>query len=82
MFDLGVFAVVFWLFFRFTRVLEARLAAWAAKTSSKLDDLFVPLMGKACASSCRWWESFLRCRILGLPPEYAGRRSPKAAAFC
>ena len=47
LFDLGVFAVLFWLFFRFTYVLESHLAAWAAKTESKLDDLFVPLIGKS-----------------------------------
>ena len=43
LFDLVVFAVLFWLFFRLTHVLETRLKSWTAKTDSKLDDLFVPL---------------------------------------
>lgn len=58
LFDLGVFAVVFWLFFRFTHVLEAQLAVWTAKSKSKLDDLLCRWWAKACASSCRWWASF------------------------
>ena len=71
-FDLGVFSVVFWLFFRFTRVLEARLAFWAAKTSSKLDDLFVPLLGRASRIIVPVVGIIFALPILGLPPEFAG----------
>jgi small-conductance mechanosensitive channel len=71
-FDLGVFAVVFWLFFRFTRVLEARLAFWAAKTSSKLDDLFVPLVGRSLRVIVPVVGVIFALPILGLPPEFAG----------
>lgn len=72
MFDLGVFAVLFLLFFRFTRLLEARLAAWAAKTESKLDDLFVPLLGRALRIILPVVGIIFALPILGLPPEFAG----------
>jgi small-conductance mechanosensitive channel len=72
LFDLGVFAVVFWLFFRFTRVLEARLAIWASKTSSKLDDLFVPLIGKSLRVIVPVVGIIFALPLLGLSAEYAG----------
>ena len=67
LFDLGVFAVLFWLFFRFTHVLEARLAAWTAKTESKLDDLFVPLIGKSLRVIVPVVGIIFALPILGLP---------------
>lgn len=70
--DLGAFAALFWLFFRFTRVLEARLAALAAKTESKLDDLFVPLVGKSLRVVVPVVGVIFALPILNLPPEYAG----------
>jgi small-conductance mechanosensitive channel len=72
LFDLGVFAVLFWLFFRFTHVLEARLAEWAAKTESKLDDLFVPLVGKSMRIIVPVVGIIFALPILNLPAEYAG----------
>ena len=72
LFDLGVFAVLFWLFFRFTHVLETQLAAWAAKSSSKLDDLFVPLIGKSLRIVVPVVGVIFALPILGLPPEFAG----------
>jgi len=72
LFDLGVFAVLFWLFFRFTYVLEARLAAWAAKTESKLDDLFVPLIGKSLRVIVPVVGIIFALPVLDLSPEYAG----------
>ena len=72
LFDLGVFAVLFWLFFRFTYVLEARLAAWAAKTQSKFDDLFVPLAGKSLRVIVPVVGIIFALPILNLSPEYAG----------
>ena len=71
LFDLGVFAVVFWLFFRFTHVLEARLAALAAKTDSKLDDLFVPLAGKSLRVIVPVVGIIFALPLLGMPAEYA-----------
>lgn len=71
-FDLGVFAVLFWLFFRFTHVLEVQLAHWTAKSSSKLDDLFVPLIGKSLRIIVPVVGIIFALPTLGLPPEYAG----------
>ncbi|BAN33870.1 hypothetical protein SCD_n00020 [Sulfuricella denitrificans skB26] len=71
-FDLGVFAVLFWLFFRFTHVLEAQLAHWTAKSNSKLDDLLVPLVGKSLRVIVPVVGVIFALPILGLPPEYAG----------
>jgi small-conductance mechanosensitive channel len=72
LFDLGVFAAMFWLFFRFTRVVEARLAALTAKTESKLDDLFVPLVGKSLRVIVPVVGIIFALPVLNLPPEYAG----------
>ncbi len=72
LFDLGVFAVLFWLFFRFTHVLEARLVAWAAKTGSKFDDLFVPLIGKSLRVIVPVVGIIFALPVLNLSPEYAG----------
>lgn len=72
LFDLGFFAVLFWLFFRFTHVLEAQLAGWAAKSSSKLDDLFVPLIGKSLRIIVPVVGAIFALPMLGLPPEFAG----------
>lgn len=72
LFDLGVFAVLFWLFFRFTHVLEARLAEWATKTETKFDDLFVPLIGKSLRVIVPVVGIIFALPILNLSPEYAG----------
>jgi small-conductance mechanosensitive channel len=72
LFDLGVFAILFWLFFRFTHVLEAQLAHWAAKSESKLDDLVVPLVGKSLRIIVPVLGLIFALPVLGLPPEYAG----------
>ena len=72
LFDLGVFAVLFWLFFRFTHVLEARLAEWAAKTESKFDDLFVPLIGKSLRVIVPVVGIIFALPVLNLSPEYVG----------
>jgi small-conductance mechanosensitive channel len=71
-FDLGVFAIVFWLFFRFTHVLDAQFAAWAAKSGSKLDDLFAPLLGKSLRTFVPVVGIIYALPILGLPKEYTG----------
>jgi small-conductance mechanosensitive channel len=70
--DLGVFAVLFWLFFRLTRVLERRLAAWAAKRTSTLDRLFVPLLGKCLRVMLPVMGVILALPLLALPAGYAG----------
>jgi small-conductance mechanosensitive channel len=70
--DLGVFAVLFWLVVRITRVLEARLVAWASKRASKLDQLFVPLLARCLRVLVPVMGIILALPVLGLPAEYAG----------
>jgi small-conductance mechanosensitive channel len=72
MFNLGAFAVVFWLFFRFTHVLEAWLAALTAKTGSKLQNLFVPLAGKALRVIVPVVGLIFALPLLDLPAEDIG----------
>lgn len=72
LFDLGIFAILFWVFFRFTHVLEMQLAHWTAKSDSQLDDLFVPLVGKSLRIIVPVIGIIIALPILGLPPEYAG----------
>jgi small-conductance mechanosensitive channel len=69
---LSLFVVLLWLFFRFTHVLERRLALLASKTESRIDDLFVPLIGKGLRILVPVVGIIFALPILGLPPEYAG----------
>jgi small-conductance mechanosensitive channel len=69
--NLGLFAILFWLFFRFTHVLEARLSLWASRTASKLDDLFVPLLGKILRVIVPVLGIIFALPILGLPAQFA-----------
>jgi len=72
LFDVGVFVVLFWLFFRLTRVIEVRLKAWAGKTSSKLDDLVVPLLGRSLRVILPVVGIIFALPMIGLSPESAG----------
>lgn len=47
LFDIGIVVALFVLFLKVTHLLENRLKAWAGRTSSKYDDLVVPLLGKS-----------------------------------
>ncbi|HXR89539.1 MAG TPA: hypothetical protein VN750_04570, partial [Steroidobacteraceae bacterium] len=71
-FNLGVFAALFWFCFRFTGVLEARLSAWAGRTGGRLDDLFVPLLGRGLRVTLPVVAVIFALPILGLPHAYAG----------
>ncbi len=80
-FDLGVFGVLFWFFFWFTHVLEARLAVWASKSSSKLDRLFVPQLGKSLRIVVLVVGIIFALLILNLP-RHIPAFSLKALASC
>ena len=71
LFDVGVFVVLFWLFFKFTHVIEARLKAWAGKTASKLDDLVVPLLGRCMRVVVPVVGLIFALPMIGLSPESA-----------
>jgi small-conductance mechanosensitive channel len=67
-FSIAVFIAIFWLFIRFTRVLEARLTLWASKTENKFDDLLVPLIGKGLRVIVPVVGIIFALPVLGLSP--------------
>jgi small-conductance mechanosensitive channel len=69
--DIGIFLVLLWLFFRFTRVLEASIKGWTSKTSSKLDDLLAPLLGRSLRIIVPVLGVIFALPLLGLPDRYA-----------
>jgi small-conductance mechanosensitive channel len=71
LFDLGAFVALFFFLFRATRVLEAHLAARAATTPGKVDDLLVPLLGTSLRVIVIVVAIFLGLPMLGLPAQYA-----------
>jgi small-conductance mechanosensitive channel len=70
LFDLGVFVVVVWLSFRLTGVVEARLALWARRTHSRLDDLLAPLLGRTLRVIVPVVGLILGLPVIGLPAAY------------
>lgn len=72
LFGLAIFIVVFWLFFRLTRVLEECLAHWTSGTESKLDDLLAPLLGRSLRVIVPVVGIILALPLLGLSAESAG----------
>jgi small-conductance mechanosensitive channel len=71
LFDLGGLVAFFLLLFRATRVLESHLAAWAATTSSKIDNLLVPLFGISLRVVVMVVAIFLGLPMLELPAQFA-----------
>jgi small-conductance mechanosensitive channel len=69
-FDLGVFVILFWLSIRFTRVMDARLTAWATRSGSKQEALFIPLLGKSLRVALPVAGIIFALPILNLPPQY------------
>jgi small-conductance mechanosensitive channel len=68
----GLFAAVFWLFFRLTRVMEAWLVTWAAKTKSKMDVLIAPLVAQSLRVIVPVIGIIFALPVIGLPQEWAG----------
>jgi small-conductance mechanosensitive channel len=71
LFDLGLFLALIWLFIRMTHILEKRLSLWATRTTGKLDDLLVPLVGKCLRIVVPVLGIIFALPILKLPPEYS-----------
>jgi small-conductance mechanosensitive channel len=71
MFDLGGFVALFLFLFRATHVVESHLAARAAATPGKIDDLLVPLFGTSLRVIVVVIAIFLGLPMLKLPPQYA-----------
>ncbi|HYG34465.1 MAG TPA: mechanosensitive ion channel domain-containing protein, partial [Clostridia bacterium] len=72
LFGLALFVVLFWVFLRLTRVLEQRMADWAGKTDSRLDDLIVPLVGRSLRVIVPVVGIIFALPVIELPEEYAG----------
>lgn len=70
--DIALVILVCWLFLRLTGALEARLAQWAAKSQSKLDDILVPLIGKTLRVLVPVIAIILMLPLVGLPAAYNG----------
>lgn len=70
--ELGLFAAGFWLCYRLTYVLEARLLAWTERSSSKLDNLLVPFLGKSLRVIGPVIAIVLLLPALAIPPAYSG----------
>ena len=68
--DIGVFALVVWLFYRFTHVLNARLLQWATKSKIKIDDVIIPPLVKTLRVALPLLGVILCLPILDLPPDY------------
>ena len=69
--DLGVTAALFWGIYRFTHVLDARLAVWASKTNNKMDDFVAALLGESLRVLVPVLGVILALQILNFPPQYA-----------
>ena len=67
-----MFILLFWFLFRFTHVLESRMVHWASKSSNRLDDLLVPLLGKGLRVILPVVGIIFALPLLALPPAYAG----------
>jgi small-conductance mechanosensitive channel len=71
LFNAGFFIVLFWIFFRFTHVLERRLTAWAKGTTNKLDDLLIPRVVRSLRVVVPTLGIIFALPVIGLPQEYA-----------
>jgi len=71
LFKLGAFFAFFWFLFRATHAVEARLAAWAATTASRINQLLVPLVGASLRMIVLLVGINLVLPILSLPARYA-----------
>lgn len=72
LFDAGIFIMMFWLFLRLTHVVETQLLVLAARSESKLDDAFVPLIGKTLRVVVPVVAVILALPVVGLPAAYSG----------
>ena len=67
---LGLFACVFWLFFRMTWVIESGLQRWSTRSDTRIDDLLVPSVGRSLRVIIPVLGLILGLPLLGLPAEY------------
>ncbi|MGH8318398.1 MAG: mechanosensitive ion channel family protein [Steroidobacteraceae bacterium] len=70
LFDIIMFGAVTWCFFRFTRVLDTGMTLWASRTSSKLDALLVPTIGRSLRILVPVLGIIFALPLLHFPPRY------------
>ena len=68
--DLGTFAVLFWVCYRFTAVLDARLGRWAARGDHLTRNLLLPLVGRSLRILVPILGVFFALPLLDLPDRY------------
>jgi small-conductance mechanosensitive channel len=68
--DVGVFATVIWLFYRFTHVLNLQLISWTKRSKTKADDLLIPAVMRTLRVALPILAVILALPILGLPADY------------
>jgi small-conductance mechanosensitive channel len=67
--SLGIFVSFLWFFFRVTDLIETKLAAVAARTAGRVDDVLLPLFGTALRVTVPILAFFLLLRLWPLPPQ-------------
>ena len=71
-FALALFAMPVWCAYRLTYVLDERLAIWAARTNSVVDQLIAGLLGRSLRVVVPVLGVILALPILSLPAQYEG----------
>jgi small-conductance mechanosensitive channel len=79
--DLGLFAALFWLFYRFIDVCENRLRVWAGATKSHWQDLVIPLIVKTLRVIIPVVAVIAGLPLLGLPPAYNAMVTKTSSLF-
>jgi small-conductance mechanosensitive channel len=68
--DFGMCITAIWFVMRLTWIVEARLARWAQKSKTRLDDLLVPLVGRVLRVIIPVAGIIFLLPVLNLPPRY------------
>jgi small-conductance mechanosensitive channel len=68
--DLGSFAVLFWVCFRFTSVLDAQLKCWGARGDRLAQNLLLPLIGRSLRILLPILGVIFALPLLDLPDRY------------
>ena len=68
--DLGIFAILVWVFYRGTELIRVRLELWAKRSATKFDDLIIPTLIKTLRVVLPLVAIILGLPILELPEAY------------
>ena len=68
--NVGIFAALYWLFYRLIDVCENRLRAWAGSGKTGWQNLVIPLIGKTLRVIVPVFAFIVGLPLLGLPPAY------------